>query len=395
MPNKRFLHAYAEHVRLNMDRLPIGEGLTTRAASDDGGRGRRLVLWCWWIVPAILSANALYLRALSGGKDASWTSTVIIQLLVWSLWLGFTPLVLSLGRRVPIANRRWWKGVLFHAFASVLLTLAYLGFYTLVLGLVGGASLANGGFAQTYAGVFIAVFHWDVMIYWTILGAGYAMDYYDELREREVRELALQKQLVAAQLESLRAQLQPHFLFNALHTIGSLIRQDRKGEAVSMLAGLSDLLRMSLDTASEQDGTLREELEFVRQYLEIQRARFQDRLDVHLSVPPNALDARLPRLLLQPIVENAIRHGFDKTRDSGRLEIRATRDQQTLILEIYNDGPNLPPGWKIESNQGVGLRNTRERLRQLYGECAAFELRSGTRGGVEARLSIPQEKVGD
>ena len=249
--------------------------------------------------------------------------------------------------------------------------MAYLAFYAIVLGLAGGEPLSVSRYVQTYVGVFIAVFHWDVLIYWTILGAGYAIEYYDELRGREVRELGLDKRLVDAQLENLRARLQPHFLFNALHTIGSLIRQDRKDEAVRMLAGLSDLLRMSLDTVSEQETTLREELEFVGRYLEIQRVRFQDRLDVHIVASPDALDSKVPTLLLQPIVENAIRHGFDKRGDAGRLEIRAVKENGTLTVELFNDGPELPPNWTIEKAGGIGLRNTRERLRQCRDRCAA------------------------
>jgi len=368
--------------------------MSTLATGERGWSAGKVLVACWWIVPALLSANSFYLRALVGGAESSWASNLLVQLLVWSLWLIFTPLILRLGRRVRIASPRWWRGALFHGCASVVLTLAYLLFYTFVLQLTRDGALTASGFVQTYVGVFIAVFHWDVLIYWAILGAGYAIDYYAEARDREVREAQLERRLADAQLDNLRAQLQPHFLFNALHTIGSLIRHDRKDEAVRMLAGLSELLRLSLDTASEHETTLRDELEVVRRYLEIQRVRFQDRLKVQIHAAPDALNSRMPSLLLQPIVENAIRHGLDRQREAGRVEIRATRENESLQLEVFNDGPRLPADWTLEQSDalgGLGVKNTRERLRQLYGSGASLDLVNGSAGVVKARITIPQD----
>lgn len=353
-------------------------------------RATRALLWLWWIPPAVLSANSLYLRGVLAGSEVSWLSHLLIQLVVWSLWLGFTPLILALGRRAPITKTPWWRGLAVHAIASVLLSLCYLGFYSAVLCLFRSQPLTLENLASTYAGVFVAVFHWDVLIYWTILGAGYAIEYYNELRRREVREVTLQKRLVAAQLASLRAQLQPHFLFNTLHTVGSLIRNERGDAALRVLAGLGDLLRSSLQNREGHETTLREELDFIRHYLDIQRERFEDRMRVEIVAPPETLDATVPALVLQPLVENAIRHGFDRSRDAATLKIRASRSNGDLTLEVHNEGPRLPDGWTFESAAGVGLRNTRERLEQLYEDRAILRLANAEGGGVRATVSIPQ-----
>ena len=211
-----------------------------------------------WIIPAILSANSFYLRGLAKGEAISWLGVFIVQLLVWSLWAGFTPLILWLGRKFRIERPQWIKGIIFHIFSSIFLVLIYLVFYAFIFGFVNNAAFSLRWFINMYSSLFITLFHWDILIYWSILGIGYAFDYYNKYRERELQTLQLEKQLVQAQLQTLKSQLQPHFLFNTLHTIGGLVRYDKKDAAVKMLAGLSDLLRLSLENTCKQEVSLKE-----------------------------------------------------------------------------------------------------------------------------------------
>jgi LytS/YehU family sensor histidine kinase len=232
-------------------------------------------------------------------------------------------------------------------------------------------------------------FLFDFFVYWAILGVGYAFDYRERYREREAQAAALKAQLAEAQLESLKMQLHPHFLFNTLHTIAGLVRSNERRPAVDMIAGLSDLLRHALESADEQEVPLREEVKFIELYLDIQRIRFSDRLTVRIDVAPDALDALVPNLILQPLVENAIRHGVALDESAGSIVIDAYRTQETLHLRVCDDGPGLQSGWRMEESEGIGLANTSERLKHLYGSAHRFDLSNGTHGGMTAALAIP------
>jgi LytS/YehU family sensor histidine kinase len=198
----------------------------------------------------------------------------------------------------------------------------------------------------------------------------------------------LETQLAQAQLQTLKMQLHPHFLFNTLNAIAGLVRDSRNKAAVNMLAGLSDLLRYTLENAGKQEVPLKEELEFLELYLDIQQMRFSDRLRVELQIEPETLGALVPNLILQPLVENAIRHGVSRRAASGTIGVSAKRDDALLCIRIYDDGPGL----KRDKGRGVecvGLSNTRARLRQLYSEDQRFSLTEREGGGVEATLIIP------
>jgi LytS/YehU family sensor histidine kinase len=183
-------------------------------------------------------------------------------------------------------------------------------------------------------------------------------------------------------------QLQPHFLFNTLHAISALMHRD-VAAADRMIARLSELLRMSLDTASEQEVSLSRELEFIRPYLDIERNRFGDRLAVEMKIDPEALDAQVPNLVLQPLVENAIRHGISNRAAAGRIEIHATRLNGDVVLRVSDDGPGMPAGGAESLKLGVGLNNTRARLEHLYGGDFRFELGNASTGGFEVHVTIP------
>lgn len=232
-------------------------------------------------------------------------------------------------------------------------------------------------------------FLFDFFVYWAILGVGYAFDYRERYRERESLASQLKAQLAQAQLESLKMQLHPHFLFNTLHTISGLVRTNERQPAVNMISGLSDLLRRALDNADEQEVPLREEVKFIELYLDIQKVRFSDRLTVRLEIAPDTLDALVPNLLLQPLVENAIRHGISLNESAGLIVISAYRADGMLQIKICDDGPGLQSGWRMEESEGIGLTNTAERLKHLYGAEHRFDLRNGAGGGMTVAIAIP------
>jgi LytS/YehU family sensor histidine kinase len=228
-----------------------------------------------------------------------------------------------------------------------------------------------------------------VLVYWAILGAYQGFDYHRKFREREKRAVQLEAQLVQAQLQALKMQLHPHFLFNTLNSISALLHHDPES-ADRMIARLGSFLRLTLDNSGEQEVTLQKELEFLKCYLEIEQVRFQDRLTVSYDVAPETLDAMVPNLVWQPIVENAIRHAIAPRSGCGHIEVRAQRLGDTLQLQVKDDGPGLASKEHSSgSSKGLGLANTRERLRQLYGSDHRFELANGSGQGLIVTVEVP------
>jgi len=229
----------------------------------------------------------------------------------------------------------------------------------------------------------------DLLIYAGVLGVCYAIDYCCKYREREVRAAQLESELAQAQLQSLRMQLHPHFLFNTLNGMVGLVRGNQNQAAVRMLVGLSDLLRHALDHSDEQEVELREELKFLELYLSIQQMRFPDRLQVEVEVAPDTMDALVPNLILRPLAENAIHHGIAPRVSSGLVGINAQRDNGSLQLRVYDNGSGLPRNWQLSGSNGIGLANTITRLQQLYGDDQRFDIHNRENGGVEVTISIP------
>ncbi|MGH7507342.1 MAG: sensor histidine kinase, partial [Longimicrobiales bacterium] len=235
----------------------------------------------------------------------------------------------------------------------------------------------------------------DIVYYWTLVGVFYMYDYRNRYREQErtAAELALKASrlegsLARANLETLRMQLNPHFLFNTLNAISVLALKGERQNVVRMLTRLSDLLRLALENA-DQVVPLAEELAFLEPYLEIEQVRFRDRLDVIQDVPAEVLDAEVPSLLLQPIVENAVRHGIARCTGPGTIEIRALTADGRLVIEVRDSGPGFAASAADSEGHGVGIANTRARLEQLYGPEHRLELVNGTRGGAIVRVVIP------
>jgi LytS/YehU family sensor histidine kinase len=222
-----------------------------------------------------------------------------------------------------------------------------------------------------------------------VLSVGSVAEHARRLRAHELRTSQLETRLVEAELGALKLQLQPHFLFNALHTIGSLVRTGDRENAVRVVAGLGDLLRRVLDGARRQEVPLSQELEFARAYLEIEQIRFRDRLVVHVAAEEGVGDPAVPHLLLQPLVENAIRHGIAPRAAGGRVDVRARRVGAALEVVVRDDGPGAGNGDAGAARPGVGLANTRARLARLYGAGGTLEVTDAAGGGVEVRVRLP------
>lgn len=350
------------------------------------------ILFGFWTLFSFLYANQIYFEMRhTPGMHHSWWRIAFWQLMVWYVWGFMTPVVLGLGRRFPGERPSWARGLLVHLPISVIVAAIHVAAATYLKILIRPFDVWSDTrpfFAQ-YQSELRSFFLFDFFVYWAILGVGYAFDYRERYRERESLASQLKAQLAEAQLESLKMQLHPHFLFNTLHTIAGLVRSNERQSAVNMIAGLSELLRHALDNADEQEVPLRDEVKFTELYLDIQKVRFSDRLAVQTEIAPDTLDALVPNLILQPLVENAIRHGISLNDSAGTIIISARRANGMLHISVCDDGPGLQSGWRMEESEGIGLANTRERLKHLYGPEHRFDLSNGAGGGVTVSLVIP------
>jgi two-component system LytT family sensor kinase len=306
------------------------------------------------------------------------------------------PAVLWLGRRFPFERRYWVRRTALHLVCSMGFALVMVATDSFLIARMKLFPLLMGTtFSSTFPIVLIVGFNGNVLNYWIVLGIQRAVGYYRRYQEREKEALRLEvhtaelrTQLIHAQLSALKMQLQPHFLFNTLNAIMVLVRQQKMGQAEEMLVRLGDLLRCVLDDVEAQEVTLRRELEYLQLYLDIEQVRFQDRLRVEIDAAPDILDAAVPQMGLQPIVENAIRHGIGRRSAAGRVRISAARVDGRLEVRVQDDGPGLPPADLLPA-PGIGLANTRARLRQLYGDAAHLEAGNGAQGGAVVTMVLP------
>ena len=307
----------------------------------------------------------------------------------WYPWAFLTVGILWVARRLDLERagaKRWF---FLHLAGSALVSLVYFAIYAGLLN--GQKSVVDGTtfeFGRVLRKLVIYYCHVTVIIYWMIVLAHLGWHYYRRNRERESQASALATELVRARLEVLRMQLNPHFLFNTLHAISALIHEN-PDDADRIVARLSELLRVSLEQSDTQEVPLRQELSFLERYLEIEQVRFQDRLAVELDIQSGLDDILVPSLILQPLVENAIRHGIAPREDMGRLKIAARRLNGMLELKVGDNGPGLPETEVASHPEGVGLSNTRSRLSHLYGANHQFQLTPAPGGGLEVTLLIP------
>lgn len=343
----------------------------------------------FWTLVVVVETGENYASQFAENFKFPWSLALRRACEEWYPWALLTAVIFWMGRRVSLEHTSVGRWILAHLASSVCVSLVYFAIYA---GLLHGQTSVMDGtvlrFGKLYHKLVIHYLHLTLMIYWVVLLAQHGWHYYGRSRERERQASALATELVRTRLEVLRMQLNPHFLFNTLHTISALIHENPEG-ADRILARLSELLRVSLEQSDAQEVPLRQELLFLDRYLEIEQMRFQDRLTVERTIEPGLGDLRVPSLILQPLVENAIRHGIEPREDAGCVRIAARRVDGMLELTVSDNGPGLPENEAIPRREGVGLSNTRSRLTHLYGADHRFELTPAPGGGLEARLRIP------
>jgi sensor histidine kinase YesM len=306
----------------------------------------------------------------------------------WYLWAALTPFILGLARRVPIRQDTWRYGVPIHFAVSIAIAFLIILFDTEFYLLIGFPVSSSATFQRLLVSIALSKMHLYLFVYWAILGIRQSLEYYRKLRERELQTTRLQGQLAQAQLQVLKMQLHPHFLFNTLNTISALIHQN-VDVADRMIARLGEMLRVTLENSGTQEVPLCQEVDFIQAYLEIEKARLGDRLAVTFNIDPEVSGALVPNLILQPLVENAIRHGIAPYSRPGRIELNARREVDNLFVEIKDNGPGLAPSQKSSTRTGLGLANTRARLEQLYPALHRLEISNGANNGFAVTLLIP------
>ncbi|OUJ70474.1 sensor histidine kinase [Hymenobacter crusticola] len=332
-----------------------------------------------WGVFTLLMILLVYGQALTNGTPLHWRTLVLGPLIYGLIGTLLTPLVFELATRFNLttSRARWLPYLLLHAAASVLLTIIYRTFYLSALYLV-----AAPGVHVSWAAIIGSVNVW-VPIYWMVLFVAYALDFYQKWQHRNLEAVRLEMQLAQAHLQALKQQLNPHFLFNTLNSLSTLI-EDEPQAAQRMTAKLGEFLRLVLDHSHAQQVPLAHELHFTQLYLAIEQIRFSDRLTFTHQVEPAALRALVPHLLLQPLVENAVRHGLASV-GGGRIHFEATRQDDQLVLQVHNTGKSP----LATSPRGIGLANSEQRLRTLYGNRYTLSLRSGEQQGTCVHITVP------
>jgi two-component system, LytTR family, sensor kinase len=334
------------------------------------------VATAWWTLSGFASA-AFYLTMESGaGRPVEWELALRSAMTTAYLWIPLTVLALWLAERFPLEASRWKTHLGVHVLAGIVVCVVRAGAVVVLNPWVGWyAELPPFGAVLTRS------FANNLFLYWMLTGAAHALHYARRAQQRET-------QLAEARLHALKAQIHPHFLFNTLNTVTSYVHDD-PDTAERIIARLSELLRHTLESADTHEVSLDEELEALSPYLEIEQIRFEERLSVRWRVDAAARRARVPHLLLQPLVENAVRHGIAPRGAGGTIEISAERDGDRLRLRVSDDGVGRPPGARGPTGLGVGLTNTRARLQQLYGDDHGFEVVAGADGGFSVTIRLP------
>ena len=352
-----------------------------------------IVIFASWSLFAAFMALQEHYTAQVMSKPMTWAYTFRAEFTYAYLWALLTPWILWLAKRFPVDQRNWYRMAPLHAAACVLSVTVQKSAYVLLVPAYSPQWRVHD--LATWLRSVTVSLDYGVLLYGIVLLVHYAVENYARCQEGRVRASKLETQLAQAQLNALKMQLHPHFLFNTLHSISTLVNEDPEA-AEAMIARLSELLRLSLENTGAQEVPLSQELEFVERYLEIEQIRFEDRLRILFDVDPQTLDAQVPNLILQPLVENAIRHGIAQ-KPGGTVEVRASLVEGKLLLQVLDDGVGLAS--KCLNRPGLGLTNTRARLDAIYGKEHDFVLRNASNGGAEAAIRIPfqplAQPVGD
>lgn len=338
---------------------------------------KHLVIFGCWTFVALFFSTHIALGSRAVGRPESFWRALAVYMTCAVVWFAFTPLILRLSRRFRLAAPHAARNALVHFVAALAFSVASFTIFVLVTPFTVDPKLAARPFLDRFTSLLAFELHLDLLRYWGVIAIEHVISYHRQAREREIA-------LAEARLEVLKRQLQPHFLFNTLNSI-SVLMFENVALANRMLLRLSELLRAGLATDSPHEVSLERELSFLERYLEIERIRFGDRLTIDMNVDDSLLGARVPNLILQPIVENAIKYGVAAVDRPSTVTIRAEKTGGELRLQVRDDGPGMPRN----PRRGVGLSNTEARLRQLYGSEQKLELTSPDDGGVLVSISMP------
>jgi signal transduction histidine kinase len=368
-------------------RPPADRQFATDGAGVDLPAPARLRYGVQWplilVVATVLGIGSSLLAwqfTLAVGKPpAHWRSLVVLNVTYWYLWAFFTPAVVWLSQHFRLERQGLLRAAVIHLPSVALFSLAHIAAMAGVQWWLATTEGRAFSWWMEFKRSALQNFDWEMMTYWAIAGLSHAVLYYRESRDRELRTSQLETRLISAQMAALQQQLQPHFLFNTLHAISALMHRDVEA-ADRTLIRLSDLLRMTLETVGHQEVALKAELDFLAKYLEIEQTRFADRLVVRFDIEPDTLDARVPTFLLQPLVENAIKHGVSKKAGPGHIDICARRDHDKLRIEVRDDGVGLSETALTALQKGIGVSTTRARLQHQFGADYRFEFHRQAQG---------------
>lgn len=378
-------------IRVGGLRSAVVDTLRMPNASQTDALERRgwLLLGVVLVVLSLVTMPQLALQYRMRGVELPMAEVVFSGFATWLPFLILAPAIFSIARRFPLEPGNWRRSFVVHLLGSLGVCVAYAGcrWAASHIPLVDPTPLP-------FTWLLVSQFYLAFQSYWVLVAVHQAWHNYKRFRDRALRASQLEARLAKAQLEVLKGQLHPHFLFNTLNAISTLVHRDAHA-ADEMITQLSDLLRMSLDSIGVQEVRLGQEVEFLSRYLDIQRTRFQDRLRVDVDVPEHLLDVFVPNQVLQPIAENAIKHGLATRPECGRIEVTARRNGHWLDLAVRDDGPGFRLGPEGLPMRGIGLRNTRERLRELYGPGAVLTLSNHPEGGAVVRLRLPLGDAAD
>ncbi len=345
----------------------------------------------WTLFGIFFGCQLYFMDVLMPGRQPDFARVLGWQLIAAGVFLAGTPFVLWLSSRFRIERQNWARRLFVHLLASIV--------FSVVVGTIHIAVdywYIKGNFLAvplaSFARSVIFILDKEMVVYWAIVFIAHAFNYYYRYRTGELKAAQLETQLIRAQLQALRTQLHPHFLFNTLNTISCIMHEDVE-TADRMVVYLGDFLRATLSDVSGQEVSLKRELEMLSNYLQIERVRFQDRLQVKMDISADVMDACVPNLILQPLVENAIKHGIAPFSLDGRIDIRAKRENGSLRIQVCDDGPGIAAGQDV-FKEGVGLTNTRARLRHLYGSAQRLGLENVSGGGFIVDLKIPFQEHG-
>lgn len=359
---------------------------------------RRIWLWSFlfWTTIGLLAASQDVVSSLIDGRPRPTAGRIAVIVSGWWYWALVTPSLVWLIRRFRMDEIGWWRFFAIHAFVSIAVTAGELSTILPELLFRDWRPPEALGWIGTAQLIVLSRIVPDTLVYLAILGTASALEYYVSLRKRELRTSQLETQLAEARVAVLRAQLNPHFLFNTLNTVAGQIRVERGGAALRMLDRLGEMLRHALDHAQDAESPLESELQLLTCYTDIEKERFGNRLRVVLKVQPGVEKARVPTLLLQPLVENAIRHGISAREDGGTVTVSARRRGNRFRIGVKDDGAGIAdPRTRGPAEVGIGLANTMARLKNLYGDGASMSVGSVEPSGTEVIIDLPFNHLSD